>query len=143
MRLHETRTIDRERSEVFAFTSDFANAEKWDPGVESSKQLGQGPPQVGTKYELVVAFGSIRIPITYVITALEPESRVVLEGEGETVSAVDEILFESTGEATIVDYTADLRFENWIRFVAPLIAPIMRRTVGKRALDGLVAALER
>jgi len=142
MKLHETRVIEREVDEVFAFTSDFANAEKWDPGVESSSQVGSGPPQVGTRYELVVRFGSKRIPMTYVITALEPDSRLVLEGEGEVVSAVDDILFHPTSEGTVVEYTAHLSFDNWIRFVEPLMTPFLRRFVGKRALDGLVAALE-
>lgn len=142
MKLHETRVIQRELGEVFAFTSDFSNAENWDPGVESSKQIGSGPPEVGTRYELMVRFGSNRIPMTYVITALEPNTRVVLEGEGETIRAIDEILFESTGMGTVVDYTADLTFDNWIRFVSPLMAPFLRRFVGKKALDGLVAALE-
>lgn len=142
MRLHETRIIDRPLHDVFAFTADFSNAETWDPGVESSKQIGDGPPQVGTEYDLVVSFGSNRIPMKYVITALDPGSRVVLEGHGETVSAVDEILFSATETGTLVDYTADLRFENWIRFVEPLLAPFLRRVVARRALDGLVEALE-
>ncbi|HEX6299731.1 MAG TPA: SRPBCC family protein [Acidimicrobiia bacterium] len=143
MRLHETRTINRPLEDVFSFTADFSNAETWDPGVESSNQVGDAPPQVGTEYELMVNFGSNRIPMRYVITALDPRSRVVLEGHGETLSAVDEILFSATDTGTLVDYTADLRFENWIRFVEPLLAPFLRRVVGRRALDGLVEALER
>lgn len=143
MKLHETRTVDRPLEDVFSFTADFSNAERWDPGVESSKQVGDGPPQVGTEYDLVVRFGSNRIPMRYVITALDPGSRVVLEGRGETVSAVDEILFSATETGTLIDYTADLRFRNWIRFVEPLMTPILRRVVAKKALDGLVEALER
>lgn len=143
MRLHETRKINRPLTDVFAFTADFANAEKWDPGVETSKQVGDGPPKVGTEYELIVAFGSNRIPMRYVITEMDTNARVVLEGHGETVSAVDEILFEATEDGTLVDYTADLAFENWIRFVEPLMAPLLKRLVARRALDGLVEALER
>jgi hypothetical protein len=143
MRLHETRTVDRELDYVFAFTSDFANADIWDPGVESSEQVGEGPARVGTEYRLVVRFGSRRIPMTYVITAMEKNTRGVLLGKGPTVTAIDVISFESSGNTTIIDYTADLTFDNWIRFVEPLVAPFLRRFVGRKALDGLVTALER
>lgn len=142
MRLHQIRHIDRPIAEVFAFTADFANAERWDPGVASSRRVGEGPPDVGTRYELVVEFGSSRIPMTYEITEWAPQTRVVLEGSGESVAATDAIIFDARDGGTRVEYTADLRFTNWLRFVAPLLAPVMHR-VGRRALDGLVAELER
>lgn len=142
MRLHETRTIDRPLSEVFAFTADFSNAEKWDPGVASSHQVGDGPPGVGSRYDLMVSFGSSEIPMTYEITELDPDSRVVLIGRGDTLEAVDEITFEARDGGTLVEYTADLTFTNWIRFIAPLMSPLLAR-VGEKALDGLVETLER
>ena len=142
MRLHETRTIDRPLSEVFAFTADFSNAEKWDPGVASSRRVGDGPPGVGSRYDLMVSFGSSKFPMTYEITELDLDARVVLMGRGDTIEAVDEIRFEARDGGTHIDYTADLSFTNWIRFVAPLMSPLLAR-VGERALDGLVETLER
>ncbi len=142
MRLHETRHIDRPLGEVFAFTADFANAENWDPGVASSRRIGDRPPGVGARYDLMVAFGSREIPMIYEITEWDQDSRVVLVGKGDTIEAVDEIRFEARDDGTFVDYTADLTFTNWVRFVVPLISPVLRR-VGERALDGLVLALER
>lgn len=142
MKLHETRQIDRPLNEVFAFTADFANTEKWDPGVVSARQVGSGPVGVGTKYEVETKFGSSRIPMLYEITEYETDRRVVLEGQGAKIHALDEIDFESRGNGTFVDYTATLTFSNWIKYVSPLMAPIMRRVVGKKALDGLVETLE-
>jgi carbon monoxide dehydrogenase subunit G len=141
MRLHEKRQIDRPLEEVFAFTADFANAEKWDPGVSSARRVGETPPGVGARYDLMVKFGSRQAPMTYEITEWEENRRVVLEGRGETLRAVDDIRFEQTEGGTLVDYTADLTFTNWMRFVAPLLSPTLRR-VGERALDGLVEAIE-
>lgn len=143
MRLHETRQIDRPLEEVFNFTADFANTEMWDPGVESARQIGTDPVGPGTTYEVVTRFGTARIPMEYTIEEYTPNSRVVLKGRGETVSAVDTIEFESRDGGTFVDYTADLTFDNWIRHVDPLLQPLMRRLVGKRALDGLVDTLEK
>lgn len=141
MRLHETRTIDRPLPEVFAFTADFANAEKWDPGVSSSRRVGEGPAGTGSKYDLMVSFGTSEIPMTYEITEWEQDARVVLVGRGDSIEAVDVIEFEARDGGTFVDYTADLTFTNWIRFVAPLMTPLLKQ-VGEKALDGLVETLE-
>ena len=100
-----------------------------------------GPPGVGLKYELMVSFGPREVPMTYEITEWKQDSRVVLEGRGETVEAVDVVQFEADEGGTAVDYTADLTFPNWIRFVAPLMSRVLRK-VGARALDGLVEALQ-
>ena len=142
MRLHETRLIDRPIQEVFAFTADFSNSEEWDPGVETADQVRGPGPGVGAIYDLMVTFGSARIPMTYETTVFEPGSRVVLEGRGATLTARDEIRFEDRDGATFVDYTADLDFTNWIRFVTPLMSPMLKK-VGEKALDGLVETLER
>jgi dehydrogenase/reductase SDR family member 12 len=141
VRLHENRHIARPVAEVFAFTADFANAERWDPGVVSSRRIEDGPPGVGSKYELTVSFGSREVPMRYEITEWEQDSRVVLEGRGETIEALDVIQFEGDQGGTLVDYTADLTFTNWIRFVAPLISPVLQK-VGARALNGLVETLQ-
>lgn len=142
MRLHETRTIRRPLEEVFAFTADFANAAKWDPGVESSQLVGSGPVGVGSRFDLVTSFGSSRTPMEYWIEEFEENSRVVLHGAGGSVRAVDTIEFEARPDGTWVDYTADLSFDNWMRWASPLLKPVLSRVVGKRALDGLVETLE-
>jgi hypothetical protein len=142
MRLHEKRQIARPLSEVFAFTADFANAAKWDPGVSSSRRIGSDPPGVGSKNDVLVSFGSREIPMTYEITECVQDSKVVLEGRGDFIEAVDVIEFESFDGGTIVYCTADLSFTNWMRFVAPLLSPKLDK-VGERALDDLVETLQR
>ena len=142
MRLHETRHIDRPRAEVFAYVADFANSAEWDPGVVSATRRGAGPVGEGAQYDLAVEFGSRAIPMTYVTTAYEPTSRVVFEGAGDSVTAVDEIRFEDRDGGTLVDYTADIELTNWMRWIMPLLRPVLRR-VGERALDGMVQALQR
>ncbi|MGD2042706.1 MAG: SRPBCC family protein [Acidimicrobiia bacterium] len=141
MRLHEIRHIDLPLEEVFGYVADFANTEQWDPGIKSARQIGGGQVGVGTKYNVVSEFGSSEIPMVYEIVEYEPHSQVVLTGEGDTIGAVDTILFEETEGGTRVDYTADLTFKNWMKYLDPLLAPVMRRMVGKKALDGLVATL--
>lgn len=144
VRLHERRRIERPRPQVFAYVADFSNIGDWDPGVVSSARLdGDGPIQVGSRFELQVRFGSGTMPMTYEITALERDRQVTLVGRGERLEAVDVITLEDDdGEATVVDYVADLSFRGSLRLVSPLFRPALRQ-VGRKAVDGLKEALER
>ena len=141
MRLKEQRTVTRDLNHVFAYTADFSNIEDWDPGVTKSTKVSDGPVEVGTRFDLDVRFGSKTVPMTYEVTIYEPPHRVVLVGHGETLDAVDEIRFSSRDGRTVIDYTADLEFRNFIRFLTPVMGPTLRK-VGEKALDGLVAALD-
>lgn len=129
-------------SEVFTYTADFSNIAKWDPGVSQSEKATEGPVGLGTEFDLQVRFGLGVIPMRYRITEYEPDTRVVLIGRGEPLEAVDEIRFELEDGLTLIDYTADLTFNNSLRFLGPVIFPALRK-VGERALDGLVEALDR
>lgn len=140
MRLEEQRRINRPLEEVFDYTSDFANIEQWDPGVVRSRRLGEGRVGVGTKFEVEAKFGRGTTAMVYEITAYEPHKRVVLEGRGEKLNAIDDIRFRRDGDTTVVDYTADLDFHGLVGLVEPLMRPILKG-VGKRALDGLAATL--
>ncbi len=141
VRIHETKLIERPLGEVFDYTADFENIEDWDPGIASSKRLDEGPVGVGSRFELMVSFGGSRIPMTYEITEYEPNERVVIIGRGEKLEAVDVIKFEARGDGqTVVDYTADLSFHNFVKYLAPVMGPVFKR-VGEKAVDGLAEAL--
>lgn len=142
--MHEKRLISRPQREVFEYTSDFGNLADWDPGIAESKKVSDGPVGVGSRFDVLVSFGASKTPMTYEITEYEPNHRVVLVGSGDTLQAIDEITFEprEDGSKTLVDYTADLRFKNFIKYIAPLMSPVLRR-VGERAVNGLAEAMTR
>ena len=142
VRLQETRMIDRPIHKVFEYTADFNNIEDWDPGVSSSFRIDSGPIGVGSRFELGVSFGGRTIPMTYEITEYEVNERVVLFGKGEQIEAVDDIRFEDRDGRTKVDYTADLTFHNFVKYLAPFMGPIFNK-VGEKAVDGLKENLER
>lgn len=141
MRLQEQRRVRTPQAEAFAYTADFSNIENWDPGVARSKKVGDEPVGAGTKFELDVRFGGSTIPMVYEINVYDPNQRVVLIGKGDTLDAIDEIRFRTEGDHTVIDYTADLNFHGWIRYVVPLMSPFLKR-VGEKAVDGLVTALD-
>lgn len=139
--LQETLEVDRPLDEVFAFIGDFANTKDWDPGVSDSRQVTDGPAGVGTRYAVDVVFNGRRLPMTYEVTAWDPPNRVVLHGEGSTVTAVDDIRFEATAAGTRILYSADLRLKGLLKLAEPFLGKRFEQT-GRDAIAGMRRALE-
>ena len=140
IRLQETIEVPRPINEVFAYASNFGNIAQWDPGVVASRKISQGPVGVGTEFALRVRFGPRSIPMTYVVREYEPPKRVVLEGKGDSIHALDDIGFASTPGGTRITYTADISMLGAFSCVEPWLKGPLDR-VGKNAVRGLRAAL--
>lgn len=127
---------------AFAFVADFANAEKWDPGVATSERSNTAPVGVGARYRLGVRmFGRVS-PMDYEITTYEPSRRVVLTGTGSGVEAVDDIRFEATETGTRIDYVADIRLKGLLRLAAPFAGGTVAK-IGRDGSDGMQRTLDR
>ena len=141
-RLHETVDTALPIDAAFPFIADFANNPIWDPGTASARRLDDGPVGVGATYELDVRMGGQTMPMTYRITAYEPNARVELRGEGDRVRARDDIRFTTTPSGgTHVDYVADLELTGWWRFLTPFLGGTFRK-IGQQARDGMQRALD-
>jgi carbon monoxide dehydrogenase subunit G len=139
--LRETIETSLPPDEVFAFVADFANAERWDPGVASSVRADAGPVRVGARYRLGVRMGGRVAPMEYEVVAWQPGRLVVLEGTGRGVRATDEIRFTPTATGTRIDYTADIRLVGLFRVIAPFAGGALAR-IGRDARDGMERALD-
>jgi carbon monoxide dehydrogenase subunit G len=139
--LREHIVVPRDIASAFKYTADFSNIENWDPGVAKSEKRDDTPVGLGSEFDLLVTFGSSRIPMTYTITEFDPPNRVVLVGKGEKLDAVDTITFSPTDSGTRIDYVAELTFHNFVRFVEPLLGRTFKE-VGEKAVSGLGRALE-
>lgn len=140
-RLHEQIITQTPIEAAFTYVADFNNLHQWDPGIAGSAQIGTGPIGQGTRFDVLVAFGSRQIPMVYTITEFDPPNRVVLVGEGSTLTAVDEITFATVPQGTAITYTADLTFKGAMRFAAPFLGGVLKG-VGRKAVEGMAAALQ-
>ncbi len=138
--LNETRLVAASLEDAFDYTADFANAENWDPGLAKSARTDAGDLGVGSTFDVIVKFGPRQSPMTYAIAHYEPPHRVVLEGTGSTLKAIDDIRFAETPAGTEISYTADLQFNGFMKLIAPFMGRALDR-VGEKALDGLAAEL--
>jgi len=140
IRLQETIDVPRPIDEVFFYASNFSNAAQWDPGVVDSRKTSQGPIGVGTQFELRVRFGPRSIPMTYVVREYGSPKRVVLEGKGDSIHALDDIEFASMPGGTRINYTADISLLGAFSYTEPWLKGALDR-VGKNAVRGLQVAL--
>lgn len=139
-RLHESIQVPCDPAVAFRFTANFALIEQWDPGVTSSEKLSPGPVAEGSTFKVVVKAGLGTTEMQYTIIRYEPFQRVVLEGVGETVRAVDDIRFTSFEGGTLIDYTADITLEGLGGMAEMLLGGLLER-VGRKAMAGLRSAL--
>jgi carbon monoxide dehydrogenase subunit G len=140
VQLRETRLIAVPIDQAFDYTANFANLQEWDPGIAASARTSKGPVGLGSRFDVLATFGSRQIPMVYEITEFDGPHRVVLEGTGGALTAIDEIRFTAVDGGTQVDYTADLEFSGLMRLFVPFLGGVMRR-VGEKALDGLESRL--
>jgi carbon monoxide dehydrogenase subunit G len=126
-------------SAVFAYLEDFTTTMEWDPGtVETTRVSGDGG--VGTTYRNVSSFLGRKTELTYTVTGHEPDRLFALRGENKSVVAHDTMSIAPNGGGTRVTYTAEFDFRGLARFVAPLLAPALKK-LGDDAEKGLRTAL--
>jgi NAD(P)-dependent dehydrogenase (short-subunit alcohol dehydrogenase family) len=139
-RLHEVIEVPRNVAEAFRYTANFGLIEQWDPGVTESEKLTAGALDVGSRFRVIVKSGLGTSEMLYTITHWEPPHRVVLEGEGDAIHAVDDIRFVEVAGGTRIDYTADISLGGVAGKAEFLLGPVLER-VGKKAMAGLKSAL--
>lgn len=138
--LHERIGTALPPEDVFDYIADFQSAAEWDPGVAHARRLDEGPVGIGTRYELGVRMGRRIVPMTYRITVFERPTRVVLEGAGSNVAAVDDIRFAPRAGGTVVDYTADIELRGWLRLIQPFVGGTLAK-IGRDAAAGMTRSL--
>lgn len=139
IRLDRTVVLDAAPDAAFSYVAEFANVGDWDPGVESSEKLDDGPPGVGTRYKVVARFMGVPTPMTYRVVRWEPGVCVELAGETPTVDALDRISFAPEGDGTRVRYEAEFTFRKPLGLAEPLLRRVFER-IGDKAMGGLVQA---
>lgn len=141
--LKETIRVRRNVADCFRYIKDFSTIEQWDPGVYRAEKLTAGAVSVGTEFLLTLNVSGRRVPMTYQLTAIEDNARLVLEGVNETLRALDTLTFSAIDDdLTEITYEARLTLKNVPQFLRLPMMPALYR-LGKKAVSGLQTALER
>ena len=138
IRLDETVDLDRPLHEVFAYVSEFARVEEWDPAVSRAVKLTSGPSRVGTEYRVNMDAG---FSIDYTVVEFVDNERILMTASSRFFTAREEIFFEETGSGTTLRYVADFHFPALFTLFHSLFPGFMDR-IGRRAMEGLKRALD-
>jgi carbon monoxide dehydrogenase subunit G len=139
MKIRREVTTSAPADRVFAYLSDFTTTTEWDPGTVKTVRLA-GDGGVGTTYDNTSKFMGRETRLTYEVVEYAEPTRIVLHGTNATVDATDSITVEAHGGGTKVTYEADFAFSGLAKFLAPLLAPALKK-LGDDAKQGMAEAL--
>jgi carbon monoxide dehydrogenase subunit G len=118
---HRTFTTTTAPDVVFAFLSDFENAEEWDPGTVECRRV-EGDGGVGTRYRNVSSFLGRKTTVSYVTQELSPPTFLHFEGNNDQFTGHDRITLEASGGGTQVTYDAQFAFHGASMVAVPVVA---------------------
>ncbi|MEQ6901585.1 SRPBCC family protein [Nocardioides sp. YIM 152588] len=128
--------------DAFAYLLDFSHAEEWDSGTVRCERVS-GDGGVGTRYRNVSRFLGRETELDYTTAEVDPEGlRFVVVGRNRTVTSTDTVTVTPTGQGSVVDYRAEFDFSGVSRFLAPLLAPVLKR-LGDDTAEQLGRVLDR
>lgn len=141
MRFTNVLTIDRPRAEVFAYLADFENIPRWNYAISETRKLTSGPVGVGTRYRQA---RSIPTPSeeAFEVVEFDPDRRLSVDGDLAVFHGRVSYTLESTGHATTLTNTMELRASGPMNLVAQLASGSIRAAVAAN-LGTLKELLER
>jgi uncharacterized protein YndB with AHSA1/START domain len=136
-----TVTINRPRSEVFAYLADFEKVPRWNYAIEQTRKITDGPVGVGSRYHQTRTLPR-RADETFEVVTFEPEHTIVVRGDLGPFHGDIAYVLESSGGATTLTNTMFLTASGPLRVVAPLASSRIKAAVAGN-LDVLRQILER
>ncbi len=115
--------IDRPAHEVWAFLTNFENAEKWMTGVDDMRPVTPGPPRLGARLKFK-ARGRER---ESKITAWDPCRRIALTSTRGGITATYEYSLSPASGSTQLTLEAACQARGFWKLLHPLIVLAMKR----------------
>ena len=122
---------------VFDYLSHFDTIREWDRTVVRSRMTTPGPPAVGSRFALLLAFGGTHIPMTYEIVSITPPAAIELKGTADSFTAVDRIRLDAIPGGTRLTYRADVVFRRQPPTGVNAVARTLFRFSARRAVKRL------
>ena len=102
MARHETTfELDAPRDDVFAVLADIGGWRDWDPSVRSTVSTSDGPPAVGSTYDVTIGFYGKAIEQTHEIVELDAPDRLVVATSGRATGRWEFTLGEPAGTTQV------------------------------------------
>ena len=140
MKFTNSVTVNRPRSEVFAYLAAFENIPRWNYAIEQTRKITDGPVGVGTRYRQTRTLPR-RSEEMFEVIAFEPEHTIVVRGDLGPFHGDSTYVLEPAGGGTVLTNTMDLTATGPLRVLAPLATSRISSAVAAN-LDVLRQILE-
>jgi len=141
MKFTNVLTINRPRAEVFAYLAQFENIPLWNYAISETRKLTSGPVGVGTRYRQL---RTLPTPSEeeFEVVEFEPDRRLSVDGDLALLHGRVSYALNSTGDATMLTNSMDLRASGPLNMVAQLATRRVQSAVAAN-LGALKELLER
>ena len=127
----KTTTVNRPADEVWAHVADYAFDLQWRDGLTDMTPTPDGPPETGTTvHEELRSMGTTTINDTTVTMIGDHAYRFVGGGNSGQVEGGREVVAVSP-QASEFTYDINLTLDGPIRFLGPILRPILGRKLEK------------
>jgi uncharacterized membrane protein len=110
--------IERPLEDVYRYMNDVEREPEWQPNLREAEQLPPGPVAVGSRRRYVSDFMGRTVENSYVVRALEPNRRLVLEATRDSaLEATSEVTWEPIAGGTRVTMSVDGRPRGALRLI--------------------------
>jgi carbon monoxide dehydrogenase subunit G len=126
-----TMHVDATPEEVYDLLADVDNERSWNPDVKSVRRIDEGPVGAGAEWDGdYKGMGTMRVRLV----ECERPHRLVFSTTGPRMRMRFAFHFAPGAAAATADVTADADIEpaGITRLFAPLLGPMMRRTMAQR-----------
>lgn len=138
--MREVFTCSRLAAHAFDYIVDFSRISEWDHTIVAAEKTSAGAIGLGTRFELVLAMGPRKVPLSYSIETFEHPNKAVFTGTSKNFTAVDTVLVKPLAEGCEVEWHAVIEFTGALARLAPLLSRSVKRT-GRKTIEGLAEAL--
>lgn len=125
-------TTESAAEAVFAYLADFTTTEQWDPGTVRTVRIS-GDGGVGTRYANTSQFAGRTSDLIYEVVDLTPGEAIALRGQNASLVALDNITVTARPTGCLVTYRVRFAFQGWLRWVEPLLRPVVANLVDNGA----------
>ncbi len=128
---------------VFAYLADPTRWHEFAPAVALRRQMGDGPVEVGTRWEAIDRIGPFRVYFTDELTELEPNRRVVWSSSAPW-NARTSYACVADGDGTRVNAVYEGDVSGWLRLIGWVPSRVMAMVLAGdfRRMRRLLAAEE-
>jgi len=123
-------SIDHPPGRVFAYLADPERWHEFAPAVVFRRQIGEGPPGIGTRWAAIDRIGPFKVHFTDQLVERETDRRVVWHSTAPWNSRVEyDCVPQSGGTRVLARYEGDVA--GWLQLVALLPTAILARILAR------------